>query len=100
MEMLARCYVTEACMRVWPLHAGGLCGGDLSGDVLPSIWSWKNTLLARKGTSLQADKYSRVAPSGLPTQAPSGWLFSPFDLIAFSSSAGRKSINAPHSQDS
>lgn len=76
METLALRCVTAACVRVCLLHAGGLCGGDLQGDVLPSIWSWKNTpLLARKGTSLQADKHSRVAPPGLPGAGSSGLAF-------------------------
>lgn len=75
MEMLALGCVTAACVRAWLLHAGGLCVGDLRGDVLPSIWSWKNTPLARKGTSLQADKYSRVAPSGVPDTGSSGLAF-------------------------
>lgn len=89
-----------ACVRVWLLHAGGLCGGNLRGDVLPSILVWKTTPLGRKGTFLQADKYRRAAPSGLPDMGSSGLAFSHSHLIAFKSSAGRKSINAHHSQDS
>lgn len=88
---ITRCKCWLGAMWQQRVFVSGLCGGDLRGHVLPSIWSWKNTLPARKGTSLQADKYSRVAPSGLPdTLGSSRLAFFPHST----SSAGWNCINA------
>lgn len=82
--------MTAACARVWPPHAGGLCGRDLRGDVSSHL------VLEKHSAGQERDVFiGRVAPWGLACRGCPEPAFSDSELMGI-----RKTINAHRGQDS